>query len=82
MAKNRLNRKQIQRLQRKAEMSKAVDTATRIRLAAEALTKQSELDTWLLQCEDLAQRRQMYDYIKQYLKFESVFPEKRRIILM
>lgn len=81
MAKNRLNRKQIQRLQRKAEMSKAVDTATRIRLAAEALTKQSELDTWLLQCEDVDQRRQMYDYIQQYLKFESVFPEKRRIIL-
>lgn len=65
MAKTRPNRKQIRRLKQKQSFS----VATQVRLLAEQLANQQQLDTVLLAEPDPTKRARLFDFMKPFLKF-------------
>ena len=67
MAKSRINKKQLHRLKQKQSFS----VATQVRLLAEQIANQAQLDSFLLQQPDPVRRRQMYDFCLPFLKFSN-----------
>lgn len=57
--------------QRDAE---AFEVATQVRILAERLPNQAALRTMLISEGDPVKRKLLYDYVKPFLKFASVFP--------
>lgn len=70
MAKTRINRKELRRLQQKQQFA----MATQVRLLAEQLPNQSALDTCLLAEKDPERRLKLFNFMKPYLRFDGVFP--------
>lgn len=71
MAKSRLNRKQIGRMRQKQSFA----VATQVRLLAEQLASQEQLDTVLNQEPDMEKRQKLYDFMAQFIKrFRPVRP--------
>ena len=67
MAKTKINRNEKRRLFEKQQYS----VATQVRLMAENLANQQQLDTVLLQEPDQAKRRAMFEFMKGFVKFAS-----------
>lgn len=55
----------------RSQASAAVARSTKIRLIVESFTRQSQLDTMLLQEPDSDRRRQMFAYILPFVKFPN-----------
>lgn len=67
MAKTRINKNEKRRLYEKQQYA----VATQVRMMAEQLANQAQLDTMLLQVEDPVKRRAMFDFVKPFLKFPN-----------
>lgn len=84
MSKSRVNKKTKRRLELKAKHAQSVDAMARITEFAKSLERQAQLDAWLISMEDIERRKQLYEYIRPFLRFDSVFPSimtPNRIIL-
>ena len=71
MAKSRVRKSEKRRLERKAQHAVSVETATRIRTIAEQMRDNAMLRTLLLQEKDASRRRQLFDFMLPYLRFEN-----------
>ncbi len=70
-----LKPKQFAREQNRVKERQAIATATRIRLIVGDFTRQSQLDSFLLQEKDPARRQKMFQYVLPFIKFENpTFP--------
>lgn len=67
MAKPKINKNEKRRLWEKQQYAQA----TQVRLLAEGLQSQQQLDTVLLQESDLTRRRAMFNFMKPFLKFKD-----------
>ena len=67
MAKTRINKNEKRRLYEKQQYA----AATQVRMMAAQLANQAQLDTMLLQVEDPVKRRQMFEFVKPFLKFAN-----------
>ena len=67
LSKGRINRNEVRRLRQK----QAYSDATRVRLLAEQLRNQADLDTMLLPVEDVQKRLKLYEFIRPFLKFKN-----------
>lgn len=67
MAKSRLNKKEVRRLQQKQNFA----VATQVKLLAEGLANQQQLEAFLMQQPDVTKRRAMYDFCAPFLKFSG-----------
>jgi hypothetical protein len=65
MAKTRINKKEQRRLYEKQQYA----IATQVRLMAQALANQAQLDTVLLQEKDVEKRKALFNFMKPFLKF-------------
>lgn len=84
MAKTRASKKEARRLFLKQRHSEGVLAAEKVKNFAMTLERQSQLDAWLIPMEDVERRKQLYQYVKPFLKFDSTFPSMMtpsRIIL-
>lgn len=64
MSKTRLNRKEVKRRRQKH----AFDVATQVRILAESLASQQQLDTVLNQEPDMDKRIKLFDFMKPFIK--------------
>ena len=65
MSKPRINKKEARRLYEKQQFS----VATQVRLLAQSLANQRQLDTVLLQEKDVKKREILFNFMKPFLKF-------------
>ena len=64
MAKTRINKKEKRRLYQKQQFA----VATQVRILAEQLASQEQLDTVLNQEPDMDKRQRLYDFMKPFIK--------------
>lgn len=67
MAKTRINKNAKRRLYEKQQYA----MATQVRILAEQLVNQSQLDTFLLQQSDVTKRRLMFEFCKPFITFAN-----------
>jgi hypothetical protein len=63
MAKTRINKKEQRRLYEKQQFA----AATQVRIMAQMLANQEQLDTALLQEADLEKRKRLFDFMKPFI---------------